>query len=225
MKKMPDIKPENLFDITHTIAGDSFKKLKYPWEILPLIKKIILSIGPDLDNSYERMGEAVWVGKGTRISPSAYIQGPAIIGHDCDIRHCAFIRASVITGDNCVVGNSTELKNAVLFDNVQVPHFNYVGDSVMGYKSHLGAGVILSNVKSISGNIKVNHQGEHIDTGLRKFGAMIGDHVEIGCNAVIAPGSVIGRDCIVYPLTFSRGVLPESHILKNNGNMIKKRHK
>lgn len=177
-----------------------------------------------LPGDFEQIAAGVWVGKGTEIDESVRIKGPAIIGYDCAIRHTAYIRENVIIGNGAVVGNSTELKNALLFDKVQVPHFNYVGDSILGYKAHLGAGVILSNLKSAKDNILVSvESGENLDTGLKKFGALVGDFTEIGCNAVLNPGTIIGRDSVIYPVTMVRGVIPERHILKNNGTLVPKK--
>lgn len=214
---------ENFLDLNQTIAKDLFKNIYYPWEILPKIKNFILEIGPKLSkDEYTEIQENVWVSKETKIADSAHIEGPTIIQKCSEIRHCAFIRGSVIVGENCVVGNSTEIKNSILFNSVQVPHFNYVGDSVLGYKAHMGAGSITSNVKSDRGIVAVKTDQEKIDTGLKKFGAILGDHVEIGCNAVLNPGSVLGRNTSVYPTSMVRGFIPENTIFKNTGEKIKK---
>lgn len=215
---------KNLFDLEHTSFPKIFDGIVYAWEVLPKIKDFIKEIAKDLPDDYERIAENVWVGKGTEIDDSVRIKGPAIIGYDCAIRHTAYIRENVIIGNGAVVGNSTELKNALLFDKVEVPHFNYVGDSILGFKAHLGAGVILSNLKSAKDNIIVSTgNGETINTGLKKFGAMLGDLAEIGCNSVLNPGTIIGRESIVYPVTMVRGIVPERHILKNDGTIAPKK--
>ena len=215
---------KNLFNQAHSIAPNIFDGITYAWEVLPRIKDFIKELADHLPGDFERLAENVWVGKGTEIDPSALIKGPAIIGYGCAIRHAAFIRENVIIGNEVTVGNSTELKNALLFDRVEVPHFNYVGDSILGYKAHLGAGVILSNLKSAKDNIRiVVGNGESLDTGLKKFGALIGDFAEIGCNAVLNPGTIIGRESVIYPLTMVRGIVPERHILKNDGSLVSKK--
>lgn len=215
---------KSLFNQAHSIAPDIFDGIGYPWEVLSKIKDFIKELAEHLPGDFERVAENVWVGKGTEIDASVQIKGPAIIGYDCALRHTAYIRENVIIGNEVVVGNSTELKNALLFDKVEVPHFNYVGDSVLGYKAHLGAGVILSNLKSAKDNVRiVMGNGESLDTGLKKFGALIGDFAEIGCNAVLNPGTIIGRESVVYPLTMVRGIVPERHILKNDGSLVPKK--
>lgn len=215
---------KNLFERPHTIVPDIFAAVEYAWEVLPKIKEFIKELAEHLPPDFEQVAGGVWVAKGTEIDASAQIKGPAIIGYDCEIRHAAFIRENVIIGNEVVVGNSTELKNALLFDKVEAPHFNYVGDSILGYKAHLGAGVILSNLKSAKDNVRIAvGNGESLDSGLRKFGALIGDFAEIGCNAVLNPGTIIGRESIVYPLTMVRGVVPERHILKNDGSLVPKK--
>lgn len=213
---------EKLFDLNQTIARSIFSGKSYPWEVLMDIGEYILELGKSLGEDYERVAEDIWLGHDTEIEKSAVIKGPAIIGRRCEIRHAAFIRGSAIIGDRSVVGNSTEIKNSILFNEVQVPHFNYVGDSILGYKAHLGAGVILSNVKSDKKNIKIKI-GEKlfIESGLRKFGAMVGDYVEVGCNSVLNPGTIIGRNSRVYPLTPVRGVIPEKCIVKDTGEIVK----
>jgi len=216
-----DIK--DFFDMTKTDFGDIFDGVENPYEILPLIGDYILKKGPELGEEYSEIKENVWVGKGTKIAESASISGPVIIGKNCEIRHNAFIRGKAVIGNNSVIGNSTEVKNSFLFDNVQAPHFNYVGDSVMGFKSHIGAGVILSNVRSIPGNVNIRINGELINTGLRKFSAILGDHVEVGCNSVLNPGTIVGRESVIYPLSSARGFIPERYILKNDGRKFKKR--
>ena len=211
---MEKIKISNLLDLTQTEFADIFDGFEYPHEILPLIKDYILKKGPTLGSNYKMIKENVWVGAGTEIAETAFIKGPAIIGRNVEIRHCAFIRGNAVIGDNSVIGNSTEIKNSLLFNKVQTPHFNYVGDSVLGFHAHIGAGVILSNVRSIPGNVKIHCDGETIETGLRKFSAILGDNVEIGCNSVLNPGTIIGRNAIVYPLSNVRGFIPENSIYK-----------
>lgn len=214
---------ENYLDLSKTIASEIFSGLSYPWEALPKIKDFILNLGPKLPkDEFEEIKENVWVSKETVIANSAFIAGPTIICKGTEIRHCAFIRGSVIVGENCVVGNSTELKNAILFNNVQVPHFNYIGDSILGFKAHFGAGSIVSNVKSDKSNVSVLMNGNKTDTGLRKFGAIVADYVEIGCNAVLNPGTIIGRNSNVYPTSMVRGVIGENMIFKAQGNIVKK---
>ncbi len=214
---------ENYLDLSKTIASEIFSGLSYPWEALPKIKDFILNLGPKLPkDEFEEIKENVWVSKEAVIANSAFIAGPTIICKGTEIRHCAFIRGSVIVGENCVVGNSTELKNAILFNNVQVPHFNYIGDSILGFKAHFGAGSIVSNVKSDKSNVSVLINGNKTDTGLRKFGAIVADYVEIGCNAVLNPGTIIGRNSNVYPTSMVRGVIGENMIFKAQGNIVKK---
>ena len=213
----------DLYDLTHTKAKRFLEQFTYPWEALGGIKELILSIGKTLDRDYEEVSEHVWVHKTATVFPSAYLGAPCIIGPETEVRHCAFIRGSALVGANCVVGNSVELKNVILFDNVQVPHYNYVGDSILGYKSHMGAGSITSNVKSDKKLVVVHNGTEQIETGLKKFGAMIGDYVEVGCNSVLNPGTVIGRNSNIYPTSCVRGVIPENSIFKNDGEIIQKR--
>ena len=220
---MNNAKIENLYDLDKTIAADLFKGHEYPWELLPLIGDFIKELGAKLDPEvYEKRGEDIWVAKSAKVFDSAYLSGPLIIDENAEIRHCAFIRGKAIVGKNCVVGNSTELKNVILFDNVQVPHYNYVGDSILGFKSHMGAGSITSNVKSDKTLVIVKDGEEKIETGLKKFGAMLGDHVEVGCNSVLNPGTVIGRESSVYPTSCVRGVIPAGHIFKNKDNIVKR---
>lgn len=217
-------KAEELFDLSQTLCGEIFRDRPYPWDVLPHIAEFLKLLAGRLPDGYEQIGEFVWVGRGTSIASSASITGPAIIGFGCDIRQSAFIRENVIIGDNAVVGNSTEVKNAILFNSVQVPHFNYVGDSVLGYKAHLGAGAIISNVKSDKKNVTVRlADGTAIDTKLRKFGALVGNRAEVGCNSVLNPGTILGEDSVVYPLTMARGYIPANHILKNSGEMVGKK--
>ena len=214
---------KDLFDLDKTIAKKLFEGKTYPWEVLDDIKEFILELGPTLDpEEYDQPYEGVWVAKDAKVFPSAWLGAPCIIDHGAEIRHCAFIRGSAIVGKNAVVGNSVELKNAVLFDNVQTPHYNYVGDSVLGYKAHMGAGSITSNVKSDKLLVTVKCGDEKIETGLKKIGAMLGDRVEVGCNSVLNPGTMIGRDSNVYPTSCVRGTIPEKSIWKNNGTIVKK---
>lgn len=215
----------DLYDLSHTYeqAAELLSACTYPWEALAGIKELILKIGSTLpEEEYDHPAEDVWIAKDATMFPSAYIAGPCIIGHETEVRHSAFIRGSALVGSHCVVGNSTELKNVILFDNVQVPHYNYVGDSILGYKSHMGAGSITSNVKSDKKLVVVHNGTENIETGLKKFGAMLGDRVEVGCGSVLNPGTVIGRDSNVYPLSSVRGVVPQNSIYKGTGNIAEK---
>ena len=217
------IKINDLFDLEHTLAADYLRQFTYPWEALKGIKDFILTLGPTLDPAeYTEVSEHVWVHKTATVFPSAYLGAPCIIGPNTEVRHCAFIRGSALVGADCVVGNSVELKNVILFDHVQTPHYNYVGDSILGYYSHMGAGSITSNVKADKQLVKVHTGEEDIETGVKKFGAMLGDHVEVGCNAVLNPGTVIGRNSNVYPTSCVRGVVPESSICKNTGVIVQK---
>lgn len=212
---------KNLFDLDKTIAKDLFESAVYPWEVLPKIKEFIVKLGNTLDPEiYEKRGEDIWVAKSAKVAPSAYLGGPLIICENAEIRHCAFIRGSAIVGAGAVVGNSTELKNAVLFDGVQVPHYNYVGDSILGYKAHTGAGAITSNLKSDKKLVTVMCDGEKVETGVKKFGAMLGDFADIGCNSVLNPGTVVGRGTRVYPLSMVRGYVPEHSIYKNRNEVV-----
>ena len=212
-----------MYTLEETIAKDLFEGVTYPWEVLPKISSFILELGASLpEEEYEKRGENVWVARTAKIAPTAFIGGPAIIGKDAEVRHCAFIRGNAIVGEGAVVGNSTELKNVVLFNKVQVPHYNYVGDSVLGYKSHMGAGSICSNVKSDKKLVVVKDSDEKIETGLKQFGAMLGDHVEVGCGSVLNPGTVIGRNTNIYPLSPVRGCIPADSIYKNAAEIIKK---
>lgn len=212
-----------LLDLSKTIAAPLFAGKTYPWEALAEIKDFILTLGPTLPkDEYYQVGEDVWIAKDATVFASAYIAGPCIIDHGAELRHCAFVRGSAIVGKHAVVGNSCELKNVVLFDNVQTPHFNYVGDSILGYKAHMGAGSITSNVKSDKTLVVVKNGAEHIETGRKKFGAILGDYVEVGCNSVLNPGTVVGRHSNIYPVSCVRGVIPESSILKSTGEVVKK---
>ena len=214
----------DLYDLEHTLAGDYLKQFTYPWEALKGIKDLIIELGKSLDKEeYDEVSENVWVHKTAKVFPTAYLGAPCIIGPKTEVRHCAFIRGSALVGADCVVGNSVELKNVILFDHVQTPHYNYVGDSILGYYSHMGAGSITSNVKSDKKLVIVHNGTENIETGLKKFGAMVGDHVEVGCNSVLNPGTVIGRDSNVYPTSCVRGVVPENSIWKNSGEIINKK--
>ncbi len=212
-----------LLDLSKTIAAPLFAGKTYPWEALAEIKDFILALGPTLPkDEYDQVGEDVWIAKDATVFASAYIAGPCIIDHGAELRHCAFVRGSAIVGKHAVVGNSCELKNVVLFDNVQTPHFNYVGDSILGYKAHMGAGSITSNVKSDKSLVVVKNGAEHIETGRKKFGAILGDYVEVGCNSVLNPGTVVGRHSNIYPVSCVRGVIPESSILKSTGEVVRK---
>ena len=221
---MENCKIKSLYDLEETIAKPLLENLIYPWEALPKISEFIIELGNKLDKEiYELRGENIWIAKTANIYPTAFIKGPAIIGENAEIRHCAFIRGNAIVGNNVVVGNSTELKNVILFNNVQVPHYNYVGDSILGYKAHMGAGSITSNVKSDKKLVIVKDDNEKIETGLKKFGAMIGDNVEVGCGSVLNPGSVIGKNTNIYPLSSVRGVVPANSIYKNKNEIVDKR--
>ena len=214
----------NLLDLNETIAKELFEGKTYPWEVLPEIKAFIVKLGRTLDpEEYEYREGDIWIAKSAVVASTASINGPAIIGKNTEVRHCAFIRGNAIVGENCVVGNSTELKNVVLFNNVQVPHYNYVGDSVLGYKSHMGAGSICSNVKSDKKLVVVKDGDDQIETGIKKFGAMLGDHVEVGCGSVLNPGTVIGRNSNIYPLSPVRGCVPADSIYKNAKEIVKKK--
>lgn len=212
----------DMYDLEHTLAKDYLSQFTYPWEALKGIKEMILALGEKLGEDYEQRAPQVWVHKTAAVAPTAFLGAPCIIGPETEVRHCAFIRGSALVGANCVVGNSAELKNVILFDNVQTPHYNYVGDSILGYKSHMGAGSITSNVKQDKSLVVVHNQGEEIVTGQKKFGAMLGDWVEVGCNSVLNPGTVVGPHSNVYPLSCVRGVVPANHIWKNNGTVVPK---
>ena len=222
------IKLRDMYDLEHTLAADYLAQFEYPWEVLAGISDFILELGKTLpmDEYHHPLDwdgnvlEDVWVANDATVFKTAYLHGPCIIGHGTEVRQCAFVRGSALVGDNCVVGNSTELKNVILFDNVQVPHYNYVGDSILGYKAHMGAGSITSNVKSDKTLVVVKDGVSEIETGRKKFGAMLGDHVEVGCNSVLNPGSVLGRDVSVYPTSCVRGVVPAGHIWKDKDHVI-----
>ena len=216
----------DLFDLSHTAADEYLSDFEYPWQALSGIKNMIISLGKKLDKSeFNEVYEHVWVHKTAAVAPSAYLGAPCIIGAETEIRHCAFIRGSALVGNGCVIGNSVELKNVIIFDGVQVPHYNYVGDSILGYKSHMGAGSITSNVKSDKSLITVNTGDDKIETGLKKFGAMLGDYVEVGCNSVLNPGVIIGRKSNIYPLSCVRGVVPAESIYKTGGIIVKKQNR
>ncbi len=211
----------NLLDLSHTLAGDYLKQFQYPWQALDGIKELILTLGAGLSpEEYDQPQPNVWVHKTATVAPTAYLGAPCIIGPETEVRHCAFIRGSALVGEHCVVGNSVELKNVILFDNVQTPHYNYVGDSILGYKSHMGAGSITSNVKSDKTLVAVRDGERRIETGRKKFGAVLGDYVEIGCNSVLNPGTVIGRDTHVYPVSSVRGAVPPASIYKKEGVIV-----
>lgn len=220
---MKELMISELFTLNETIAKDIFEGLTYPWEVLPKISKFIIELGETLsEEEYDKVGENVWIAKSAKVFPSAYINGPAIIGKDAEVRHCAFIRGNAIVGEGAVVGNSTELKNVILFNKVQVPHYNYVGDSILGYKAHMGAGSITSNVKSDKKLVVVKTSEGSIETGIKKFGAMLGDEVEVGCGTVLNPGSVVGKQANIYPLSSVRGFVPAKSIYKKQGEIVEK---
>ena len=214
-------KTSQLYDMTHSLAGEYLAGFEYPWQALGGIKELILSLGPQLQG-YREVSPSVWVHETATVAPTACLGAPCIIGPGTEVRHCAFVRGSALVGANCVVGNSVELKNVILFDNVQVPHYNYVGDSILGYRSHMGAGSLTSNVKSDKTLVVVKDGKEQIETGLKKFGAMLGDFVEVGCNSVLNPGTVIGPHTNIYPTSCVRGVVPENSIWKTGGVVVEK---
>ena len=217
------IKTMDLFDMDHTRAAAYLAGFEYPWQALAGIKDLILTLGPGLGDEYTEVSPSVWVHKTAQVAPTAYLGAPCIIGAGTEVRHCAFVRGSALVGDGCVVGNSVELKNVILFDGVQVPHYNYVGDSILGYKSHMGAGSITSNIKSDQTLITIRNGDEALPTGLIKIGAMLGDRVEVGCNSVLNPGTIVGRNSNIYPLSCVRGVVPEKHIWKTGGILVAKK--
>ena len=220
---MEECKIKNLYNLEETIATKIFEEVEYPWEVLPKIGDFIMELGNSLSlDEYDKIGEDIWIAKTATVAPTAYIKGPAIIGKNAEIRHCAFIRGKAIVGEGAVVGNSTELKNVILFNKVQVPHYNYVGDSIFGYKAHMGAGSITSNVKSDKKLVIVKSENERIETGLKKFGAMLGDEVEVGCGSVLNPGTVIGKKSNIYPLSSVRKVVPANSIYKNQNEIVEK---
>lgn len=213
---------QELYDLEHTQAKSYLEQFTYPWEALKGIKEFIVQLGSTLGDDYQEVSPQVWVHRTATVAPTAYLGAPCIIGAGTEVRHCAFIRGSALVGENCVVGNSVELKNVILFDNVQTPHYNYVGDSILGYKSHMGAGSVTSNVKSDKTLVVVKDGQEQMPTGLKKFGAMLGDFVEVGCNSVLNPGTVIGRHTNIYPTSCVRGVVPANHIWKTGGVVVAK---
>ena len=217
------IKTMDLFDLNHTRAAEYLAGFEYPWQALAGIADLILTLGPGLGDAYTEVSPNVWVHKTAQVAPTAYLGAPCIIGAGTEVRHCAFVRGSALVGDGCVVGNSVELKNVILFDGVQVPHYNYVGDSILGYKSHMGAGSITSNIKSDQTLITIRNGSEAIPTGLLKIGAMLGDRVEVGCNSVLNPGTIVGKHSNIYPLSCVRGVVPEKHIWKTGGILVAKK--
>ena len=217
------MKTLELYDLTHTMAGDYLSGYEYPWQALAGIKSLILELGENLGEEFDQIAPSVWVHKTAKVAPTAYLGAPCIIGANTEVRHCAFIRGSALVGENCVVGNSVELKNVILFDKVQVPHYNYVGDSILGYRSHMGAGSLTSNVKSDKTLVVVKDGDNRYETGLKKFGAMLGDCVEVGCNSVLNPGTVVGRNSNIYPLSCVRGVIPENSIYKTGGVIAPKK--
>ena len=221
---MEQLKISELYsDLDQTMAKELLESRTYPWEVLPLISEFIVKLGSTLsEEEYEKRGENVWIAKSAKVAPTAFINGPAIIGKDAEVRHCAFIRGNALVGEGAVVGNSTELKNVILFNKVQVPHYNYVGDSILGYKSHMGAGSITSNVKSDKKLVVVKGASGNIEPGLKKFGAMLGDEVEVGCGSVLNPGTVIGSHSNIYPLSSVRGVVPAKSIYKNKNEVVEK---
>lgn len=220
---MKELEVTSLYTLTETLAAPLLSSVTYPWEALPEIGAFILELGASLsEEEYEKRGDNVWIAKTAKVAPTASITGPAIIGKDAEVRHCAFIRGNALVGEGVVVGNSTELKNVILFNKVQVPHYNYVGDSILGYKAHMGAGSITSNVKSDKLLVKVHTKEGDIETGIKKFGAMIGDEVEVGCGSVLNPGTVIGKNTNIYPLSSVRGVVAEHSIYKKQGEVAEK---
>ena len=217
------LRAERLFDMNRSIAAAIFEGKGYPWEVLPEIGEFVVRLGQSLsEDEYERAGKDIWIARDAAVAPTVSITGPVIIDHEAELRHCAFIRGKAVIGKNCVVGNSVEIKNAILFDNAQVPHFNYVGDSVLGYRAHMGAGAVTSNVKSDKSLVTVRTDDRIIATNLRKFGAMLGDHVEVGCNSVLCPGAVIGRCTTVYPTSCVRGFVPEHSVYKGADRIVPK---
>ena len=220
---MKGITLPELYDLRETIAAELFEGKIFPWEVLPEIGAFLVKLGNTLpEEEYEKKGENIWIARDAKVAPTASITGPYIIGKGAEVRHCAFIRGNALVGEGAVVGNSTELKNVILFNKVQVPHYNYVGDSVLGYKAHMGAGSITSNVKSDKKLVVVKGDGEELETGLKKFGAMLGDEVEVGCGSVLNPGTVVGPHSNIYPLSSVRGVVPADSIFKNSKEIVKK---
>lgn len=220
---MKEMTVKELYTLEETIAKDIFEGVTYPWEVLPKIKDFIVELGETLsEEEYEKRGENIWIAKSAKVAPTAFIAGPVIIGKNAEVRHCAFIRGSAIVGEGAVVGNSTELKNVILFNKVQVPHYNYVGDSILGFKAHMGAGSITSNVKSDKKLVVLKTPEGNIETGIKKFGAMLGDEVEVGCGTVLNPGSVVGKSTNIYPLSMVRGFVPANSVYKKQGEVVEK---
>ena len=220
---MKECKIENLYNLNETIAKDIFEGATYPWEVLPKIEEFIINLGKQLDkNEYEEKEGNIWIAKSAKVAPTAYIAGPAIIGKNAEVRHCAFIRGKAIVGEGAVVGNSTELKNVILFNKVQVPHYNYVGDSILGFRAHMGAGSITSNVKSDKKLIVIKGPDGNVETGIKKIGAFLGDNVEVGCGSVLNPGTIVGRESNIYPLSSVRGCVPAKSIYKNKNEIVEK---
>ncbi len=218
------LKTEELFSFEHSLSGEFLADCEFPWFALGGIKDFIVKLGQKLDKTeFYEISTEIWIHRQAKIAPTAFIGAPCIIGKNTEVRHCAFIRGTALIGENCVVGNSTEIKNAIIFDSVQIPHYNYIGDSILGYKSHLGAGAVTSNVKSDKSQICIKSDNTVIETGLKKFGAIIGDEVEIGCNSVLNPGTVIGKNTTIYPLSRVRGVIKANRIYKNDDNIVEKR--
>ena len=221
---MNNVTINELYDLSHTVAGEYLSKFTYPWEALKGISDFIIELGKTLSrDEYDNPFKNVWIHKTANIYPTAYIGEPCIICANTEVRHCAFIRGSALVGENCVIGNSVELKNVIIFDNVQTPHYNYVGDSILGYKSHMGAGSITSNVKSDKTNVVIKYGSEEIITGIKKIGAMVGDFVEVGCNSVLNPGTIVGRNSNIYPTSCVRGVIPENSIYKKDDTIVSKK--
>lgn len=221
---MSKLKIKELYDLEQTMAKPLLVKFTYPWEVLPNIGAFIKELGATLnEEEYDKIGDDIWIAKSAKVAPSACLNGPCIVGKDAEVRHCAFVRGNALIGEGSVVGNSTELKNVIIFNRVQVPHYNYVGDSILGYKSHMGAGSITSNVKSDKTLVVIKGKDVSIETGMKKVGAMLGDYVEVGCNSVLNPGTVIGRNSNVYPTSMVRGVVPENSIFKKSGEIVEKR--
>lgn len=224
MADLKELEISNLYDLTHTMAAEYLKGFTYPWEALAGIGDLIIKLGNSLSPlEYDKRGENVWVAKSAKVAPTAFLGGPCIIGPDTEVRHCAFIRGKALVGRECVIGNSVELKNVIIFDHCEVPHFNYVGDSILGYRAHMGAGSITSNIKSDRSPVTIAFKGEKVSTGLIKTGAFLGDHVEVGCNSVLNPGTAVGRNTNIYPLSMVRGYVPEGSIYKKAGEVVCKK--
>jgi len=221
--KKTEMTIQNLYDLTHTMAARYLSGFTYPWEALAGLEEFLKELGNTLpEEEFEKRGENIWIHKEAKVAPTAFLNGPLIVCRGAEIRHCAFVRGSALVGEGAVVGNSTELKNVILFDKVQVPHYNYVGDSILGYKSHMGAGSITSNVKSDKTLVTVKNGAERIETGRKKFGAILGDHVEVGCNSVLNPGTVVGRGSSIYPVSCVRGAIPAGSIVKTGGVVVQR---